>query len=214
MNTRWMARSALAFVCCMAANAWADRPATQTERQAMGFDDPAQLVMVRDLPFPADSDTRAPDGAGLGDEWQTRIGTAFQGRTGAFNFGGQAPSIACTSGTERFATATFDLPAGAAIKYVDMFAYDNSSSEEMLVFLLSVCQGTAGADPPVSTILANSTTSGTPGDTVVTLNLSSAPVIVDRYTCRYMVRVNMASPGGTCVGGSIFLDKVRMQYTP
>jgi hypothetical protein len=138
----------------------------------------------------------------------------FQGRTGAFNFGGQAPSIACTSGTERFATATFDLPAGAAIKYVDMFAYDNSSSEEMLVFLLSVCQGTGGADPPVSTILANSTTSGTPGDTVVTLNLSSAPVIVDRYTCRYMVRVNMASPGGTCVGGSIFLDKVRMQYTP
>ena len=129
----------------------------------MGFDDPAQLVMVRDLPFPADSDTRAPDGAGLGDEWQTRIGTAFQGRTGAFNFGGQAPSLACTSGTERFTTATFDLPAGAAIKYVDMFAYDNSSSEDMLVFLLSVCQGTGGADPPVSTILANSTTSGTPG---------------------------------------------------
>lgn len=212
MSTRLKA-IVMAVGCLATSAALADRPATQDERLAAGFEDPSMSLMIRDLPLPAGPDSRAPDG-GSGDEWLTRIGTAFQGRTGDFNFGGQAPSIACTSGSERFASANFDLPAGAAIKYVDLFAYDNSSSENMLVFLISVCQGTADADPPVGTILAQSATNATPGDTLVTLNLSATPIIVDRYSCRYMVRVNMASPGGTCVGGSIFLDKVRIQYTP
>jgi hypothetical protein len=205
---------ALATGCGMVGATPASRPANDAERHAAGFDDPQTRVMVRELDAGAARGLRAPTGVS-GARYLTRIGTAFSGRTSDFTFSGEPPSMACAAGTsEKFATANLDLPDQAEIRYVDVFGYDNSADEDLRVFLLSLCQSTFESGPPEFEMLGDALTNGTPGDTVTTLDLSAAPVIVDRYSCKYLARVSMAtSAGGTCVGGAIFLDKVRIEYT-
>lgn len=211
MKTRMMTLSAMALACWIAPFAHADRPATPAEREAMGIDNPSQQVWVREVGKATLDEPRAVNGANF--QWQTRIGTAFNGRTGDFNFYTTPSSLVCASGSERFATATFDLADGARIFYVDAYAYDNSASEDMLVFLFSACASLAqGDNPPIITQLDSTQTSGAPGATMVTMNLSAAPIVVNSYDCKYMVRVNMASASGNCIGTNMALDKARIEY--
>lgn len=204
-----------AVIACSAAAgiAQASRPASDAERVAAGFDDPRTIVMVDARDSNPTNEVRAPEGiAGL--RYQTRIGTAFHGRNDTFVFSGEPPSISCATGTaEKFATATLDLADGASIRYVDVFGYDGSSAENLRVFLLSLCQSTGDVDPPAYSILGDVATVGSPGDTIATINLLAAPVVVDAYSCKYLLRASMTTTtGADCVGGSIFLDKARVEY--
>lgn len=205
---------ALAALCGMAGATPSFRPATDAERRAAGFDDPQTRVMVHEHDADDAGGPRAPSGI-IGARYQTRIGTAFSGRTGDFAFSGEPPSISCATGaTEKFATANLDLPDQAEIRHLDVFGYDNSSGENLRVFLISLCQGTFETGAPEYQLLGDTATNGTPGDTVVTLDLSGDPVVVDRFSCQYLARVSMGTTtGGDCVGGALFLDKVRVEYT-
>lgn len=212
MKTLLLTTSILAAGCWAMPHAYADRPATPAERQAAGFDDPAIPYMIREMPAARSHMPRSPKGI-PGSKFQTRLGAAFLGRTSDYTFGfAPPPSTGCDSGTERFATAAFDLPQGAKIHYVDIFGFDASASDDMLVFLQQVCQDLGSLDPPVVTQLGNTTTSGSAGNALVTLDFSAAPIEVNRYTCHYLVRVNLAYPSGACTT-SIGLDKARIQYT-
>lgn len=193
-------------------HAYADRPATPAERQAAGFDDPAIPYMIRDMPAARTYMPRSPKGI-PGSKFQTRLGAAFFGRTSDYTFGfAPPPSTGCDSGTERFATAAFDLPQASKIHFVDIFGFDASASDDMLVFFLQVCQAISSVDPPVVTQLGTTSTSGAAGNALVTLDFNAAPIDVDRHDCHYLLRVNLASTSGSCTT-SIGLDKARIQYT-
>ena len=200
--------------CGAAGAAPSSRPASDAERRAAGFDDPQTPLTVRESESAGAPDRRAPEGI-IGARHQTRIGTAFSGRSSSFDFAGEPPSISCATGTaEKFASANLDLPDQAQIRYVDVFGYDNSPGEDLRVFLISLCQATLASGPPEYQLLGDVATSGTAGDTLATINLSATPVVVDRFSCQYLARVSMGTtPGGTCVGSAIFLDKVRVEYT-
>lgn len=151
MKTLLLTTSILAAGCWAMPHAYADRPATPAERQAAGFDDPAIPYMIRDMPAARAQMPRSP--MGIPDsKFQTRLGSAFFGRTSDYTFGfAPPPSTGCDSGTERFATAAFDLPQGASIYYLDVFGFDANASDDMLVFLLQVCHDLGSLDPPVVT---------------------------------------------------------------
>lgn len=214
MIIRTIMMVAVAACCGVAGATPSSRPANDTERRAAGFDDPRTLVTVRERDAVGAPDQRAPAGS-IGARYQTRVGTAFSGRNSTFTFAGEPPSISCATGTpEKFATANLDLPDQAQIRYVDVFGYDNSSGENLSVFLISLCQGTFETGPPAYQLLGDATTSGTPGDTLATLNLTAAPVVVDRYSCTYLARLSLGTTsGGDCVGSVLILDKVRVEYT-
>ncbi|MCK9539528.1 hypothetical protein [Dokdonella sp.] len=214
MSARSIAMAALAIGCSLAAADPASRPANADERAAAGIDDAAVTVRVRTGARQADGERRNAPSGWPGGEYLTRIGTAFVGRTSAFRHAGAPPSLYCLSGaTDPFATATLDLPDQARITYLDVFGLDNTATENMSVFLMSTCRGFGDTSTPTTTILGSTSTAGTPGDFVVTLDLSGAPVVVDRGVCRYFARVRLSSSiSGPCVGGALFLDKVRVEY--
>lgn len=191
--------------CAAAGATWLADPG---ERAAAGLDDPDAIVHVRQH-APAAAGERTPTGV---VHYQTRPGTAFRGRSSAFAFSGEPPSIHCTAGTtELFATANLDLPDGAAIRYVDTFGYDGSATENLRTFLVSLCQSTLDPDAPLYTVHGDSSTVDAPGDAVSILDLSADPLIVDRTSCKYLLRARFAT--GTQCSNSIFLDKVRVGYS-
>lgn len=215
MKASRLVLSIAAGLCCAAGVAQAQhtRPATAAERIAMGFDDPNAVVMVRESK-PATSQQRdlTPKGILTGNQYQTRVGLAFEGRTSDFEFvGNPPPSMACKAGnTEVFADATLDLPDGASIEFVDVFGLDASTTDDLTMYLFSVCQNTFDGAQPFPTNLGDVSTSGNPGDTTVTL-VVSPNVVVDRFSCRYFVRAKFATTA-PCVGASLYLDKARIQY--
>jgi hypothetical protein len=185
------------------------RPADPAERLAAGFDDPGTIVLMQSHVAGA-TGARAPAGS---FDYQTRIGTAFVGRTSAFAFSGNPPSTSCPSGNpEIFATASLDLPDGALIRYVDTFGYDVSESSNLRTFLISLCQGTYESAPPTYVVHGDVQTSGSPGDVVSIIDLDADPLPIERASCQYLVRARFSS-SDQCVGGTIFLDKVRVGYT-
>lgn len=185
------------------------RPADPAERLAAGFDDPGTIVLMQSH-VPGATDARTPRGS---FDYQTRIGTAFVGRTSAYAFSGEPPSVSCPSGNpEIFATARLDLPDGAQIRYVDTFGYDASESSNLRTFLISLCQGTFESAPPTYVVHGDIQTSGSPGNVVSIIDLDAEPLPVDRASCQYLVRARFASLD-QCVGSAIFLDKVRVGYT-
>lgn len=185
------------------------RPASQAERLAAGFDDPDTVVLVQSH-RPGEGDLRTP---AAGFDYQTRIGTAFVGRSSGYASTGEPPSVACTTGTtEIFASATLDLPDGAQIRYVDTFGYDSNESNDLRTFLMSLCQGTYEAGTPAYVLHGDIQSSGSPGNFVSIIDLDGDPLPVDRASCKYIVRARFATLE-QCVGGSIFLDKMRVGYT-
>ena len=198
---------ALATGPAACAAAGVPRLADPAERAAAGLEHPDSLVRVQPH-APAAPGERIPAGV---VQYQTRPGTAFRGRNSAFSFGGEPPSIACTAGTtELFATANLDLPDGAAIRYVDTFAYDGTMAEDLRTFLISLCQSTLDPAPPVYTVHGDSSTANAPGDAISILDLSADPLVVDRTSCTYLLRARFAT--GTQCSNAIFLDKVRVGY--
>lgn len=192
-----------------ASSAYADRPATQAEREAAGFDDPSMVLMVRDTPAAAPSGMRSPDG-GASTDWQTRFGVDFTGRTSDIVYGFAAPpSFGCDSGTERFATTAFDLPNGAVINFVDIFGFDANASDNLISFFYSVCQSAPGT--PITTELQSVSSSGSGGNFLVTMDFTASPITVDRYSCHYLLRVNLASSSSTC-STTIGIDKARVEF--
>jgi hypothetical protein len=185
------------------------RPASQAEREAAGLDDPDTVVLVQSHRS-GEGGTRAP---AIGFDYQTRIGTAFVGRSSGYAWTGEPPSVACTSGTtEIFASATLDLPDGAQIRYVDTFGFDSDGSNDLRTFLVSLCQGTYEAGEPVYVLHGDVQSSGSPGNFVSIIDLDADPLPVSRGSCKYIVRARFAALE-QCVGGSIFLDKMRVGYT-
>lgn len=207
----------VAGLCCAVgvAEAQQTRPATAAERSAMGFDDPDAVVMIRQHGVSSNEQRdRSLTGILTGNQYQTRIGLAFKGRTSGFEFmGNPPPSMACQAGSpEVFADATLDLPDGASIEFIDVFGLDSSTTDDLTMFLFSVCQSTFDGNPQTPTNLGSISTSGNPGNTAVTL-VVNPNVVVDRYSCRYFLRARMATSGaGPCVGASLYLDKARIQY--
>lgn len=184
------------------------RPADPDERVAAGFDDPETIVRIQPH-LPGNTGARGPTGS---FDYQTRIGTAFVGRSSDYAFSGEPPSVSCPSGNpEIFATASLDLPDGAEIRYVDTFGYDASESSNLRTFLISVCQGTYASDPPTYVVHGDVQTSGSPGNVLSIIDLDAEPLPVDRASCQYLVRARFATLD-QCVGSAIFLDKVRVGY--
>ncbi len=205
---------ACASAACMASAFAADyRPASEAERSAAGIEETTAIVMVREpVVSTALEAERTPQG-GAFSQWLTRPGIVFAGINSEYAYSGEPPSMQCPSGgTEVFATTTLDLPESARITFIDVFGYDNSASDNVTLFLISACQNLGEAF--VYTVLGEASSSGTPGNTVFTLNFAGSPVDIDRYRCRYLARVRMASGvNGPCVGGALFLDKARVEYT-
>lgn len=207
---------AAAVGCC--GNAEALQPSTHVasaaERAAAGIEGMDAVMRVRD-PAPASS-LRAPHApVGVTPNYATRIGSAFSGRTSDFDYFTLTPSLACQSGSsEKFADATLNLPYGVRVQYLDVFAFDISSTADMQVYLFSACQATASTSDPVLTQLGSVSTSGAAGNAFITIDFSSAPIVVDSYSCRYFARARMTDVSESCVDSQIYLDKVRAQYLP
>lgn len=204
-----------ALLICSGAACASDvvRPASEAERRAAGFEDAPSQLFMREMPLTSVPRTRHEP---LGSSWKllTRFGVAFNGRNSDFAFGAQTPSIYCPSGTsERFADATLDLPDGSGIQFVDVFGRDVSSTDDLTVFLFSVCQADSPLGAPDTTVLGSTNSTGNAGNFVAVLDLSAAPPVVSAYSCRYFARVSMADPSGGCAGPSIYLDKVRITYS-
>lgn len=109
------------------------------------------------------------------------------------------------AGTEQFADAQFEVPTGATLDFFRFWAFDNDPSD-LAFFVFEVCQPAFAAGAPVTTLIANTTTSGTPGNTTGLVALGSR--LVDNSGCTYLARVRFDA-----ASTNLALQKVRLQFT-
>ena len=110
------------------------------------------------------------------------------------------------NGTERFADAQIEVPTGASLTFIRVWANDTDASNDMTIFLFEHCQPGFAAGPITSTTLATMTTSGATGDQSLLVNLGSRAV--NNQDCIYLARARFDS-----AGSALRLQKVRLQFT-
>lgn len=107
-------------------------------------------------------------------------------------------------GTELFGEAQFEVPTGATLRFFRTWAFDSSASN-IGYFVFEVCQPGFAGGAPVFTVIAFTSTSGTPGNTSNVVSLNRA---VNNRDCTYLARVRFDA-----ASTSLALQKVRLQFT-
>jgi hypothetical protein len=142
--------------------------------------------------------------------WVSVFGIDLRGRTGPYEYTTSDITGAqwCT-GTERFADSRIELPHNANITFFRMWGVDNSADHDVGALLMESCLPNLGPGDPVTTVLQDITSTGTPGAFSVTSSPGAGPTNLE--TCTYHVRARF---GAGCAGGGLTtLRKVRVQYT-
>ncbi|MGH9160878.1 MAG: hypothetical protein ACRD2X_12960 [Vicinamibacteraceae bacterium] len=107
-------------------------------------------------------------------------------------------------GTELFAEAQFEVPTGATLRFFRTWAFDTSASS-IGYFVFEVCQPGFAGGAPVFSVIAFTSTSGTPGNTSNVVSLNRA---VNNRDCTYLARVRFDA-----ASTNLALQKVRLQFT-
>jgi hypothetical protein len=159
----------------------------------------------------------APDGAagdfGVVQSYFTAVGASslVPYQTG-FNYirNPSGTGIYCSaSSTDSRATADFQLPHGASLSFLRVWAVD-TDVQDMTMALDELCQPDFAAAQPIITLKGTVTTSGAPGQFT---GLDSLSGTVDNQSCVYRLRVQFGPSTTSCSGSSVLaFYKARVQW--
>ena len=210
-NVQWtkslLAATLLSFSICIAAEAPDVEPITDPQAlQARGFDpdgppiyrfvqptdDRALAVRIEEREL-AESQNM-PAGAGTSSvNWVTAQATDFQflRDQNAYTTQGNHILSCATDGLNRFADAPIRVARGARLRWLDVWTFDNSVSDNVDVALYQACQPFLSGGAPVVTELGMIQGSGNPGELFQFVNLPEA--FAQNRTCTYWVRAMFSS---------------------
>lgn len=146
--------------------------------------------------------------------WVSALGFEMRGRNSTFDYASSTPvgSMWCQStSTENFADIRLHVPHNARITFFRMWGFDGSADHDLGSFLFESCLPNLSAGAPVNTVLAQLTSSGSPGSFTETTSLAAPQPVTDTRNCTYWARARFAS---ACQPGiNLILRKFRIQYT-
>lgn len=146
--------------------------------------------------------------------WVSALGFEMRGRNSTLDFATStnAGSMWClATSTENFADIRLHVPHNARITFFRMWGFDGSADHDLGSFLFESCLPDLSAGSPVNTILAQLSSTGTPGNFTETISLPTPQPVTDTRNCTYWARARFAS---ACQpGGNLVLRKFRIQYT-
>ncbi len=133
-----------------------------------------------------------------------RIASHVQlGRDGYF---GLVCNEGASSGSRR-AVHPLDLPSGHALVSVTIWGLDESPSNDLRLRLRESCQPYLQGALPVTTTLAEASTSGAAGDFAIALFPTlDAPLTA---TCTYFIESRFAQDTSACAGPALVLTRIR-----
>ena len=125
------------------------------------------------------------------------------GRDGYF---GLVCNEGASSGSRR-AVHPLDLPSGHALVSVTIWGLDESPSNDLRLRLRESCQPYLQGALPVTTTLAEASTSGAAGDFAIALFPTlDAPLTA---TCTYYIESRFAQDTSACAGPALVLTRIR-----
>jgi len=156
------------------------------------------------------ADQSAPNG-GAGVLYTSIAASEFRPRSNHafFNVPFHAALLCQVGGTNSLAEAQLQLPQGATLQFLRIYASD-LSDENLNVALVERCQPNTAAGNVTTTMLASVLTSGTPGRLTQSISFPAATTI-NNNLCIYSLRVQFANTANGCAAG-LFLDKARVQW--
>lgn len=144
----------------------------------------------------------------------TRFGLEFESTLAGGQFvPAPAPGIRCVAGAAaRFYDSWFTLPDEANVRFIDIFGFDGSASEDLYFVAMKVCQPLDAPGNSINTPLGTVASAGASGDFVRTIDLSASDNVLDAFHCKLLVRFRFAAEGSPCPADIMAVDKVRIQY--
>ena len=163
-------------------------------------------------PLLTNADQLLPKG-GAGTFYTSITGAEFRPRSNHFLFNVQTnTALSCNvGGTNSLAEAQLQLPTGATLQFLRIYAED-SSGDNLNVALVERCQPFFTAGNVSTTVLVSILSSGSAGR-FTTSNGLPANTTIDNTLCVYSLRVQLGDTANGC-GGALSLDKARVQWTP
>ena len=158
----------------------------------------------------ANADQLTPKGGAA--TFYTSVGASEfrpRGDAASFNVPNHAAFLCQVGSLNSVAEAQVQFTNGAKLQFVRIYAND-SSAQNLSVNLIERCQPISSAGNVTTTVLATTTTSGTPGRLTQSQGFP-AGTTVDNNLCIYSLRVQLADSINACAA-DLFLDKVRVQW--
>ena len=162
--------------------------------------------------------SKAVPAARAPETWGTRVGqTTFMGyelRREHFSAVVATPEGSYCSVSETYpdaqeGVAPLSVPEGAALLYLQFWAYDEDPSYGLAVNVYEFCEG-AGFGSPTTTLLGSGGTAGSGGYSDGTVFLNSYKV--NNRDCGYSVRVIFMAGNSQCVGDKLRLLKLQASW--
>ena len=126
-----------------------------------------------------------------------------------FNVPNHAALLCVVGSLNSVAEAQIQFTHGAKLQFLRIYGAD-SSAQNLNVALMERCQPISSAGNVTTTVLATSTTSGTPERFTQSQGFP-AGTTVDNNLCTYSLRVQLGDSINAC-GANLFLDKARVQW--
>ncbi len=161
-------------------------------------------------PKSANADQLTPNG-GSGTFYTSVAASEFRPRGNAarFNVPNHAALLCLVGSLNSVAEAQVQFTQGAKLQFLRIYAAD-ASAQNLNVALMERCQPISSAGNVTTTVLATTTTSGTPGRLTQSQGFP-AGTTVDNNLCTYSLRVQLGDSINACVA-DLFLDKARVQW--
>ncbi len=161
-------------------------------------------------PKSANADQLTPNG-GSGTFYTSVAASEFRprGNAAGFNVPNHAALLCQVGSLNSVAEAQVQFTNGAKLQFVRIYAND-SGAQNLSVNLVERCQPISSAGTVTTTVLATTTTSGTPGRLTQSQGFP-AGTTVDNNLCIYSLRVQLGDSINACAA-DLFLDKARVQW--
>lgn len=114
------------------------------------------------------------------------------------------------SSQESRAESQLQLPQGATLRFIRLFASDTNASHNVTASVIRRCQATTAASDVTATVLVSVSTIGSSGSQVRNAEFPLFQTI-DNLNCVYVVRAQMNTLINGCAAG-LTLNKVRIAW--